>query len=126
MTFFIDFKVSFFVFADKITSLYEMPPSHYKTLLNNNIRKVYLIADSTPNKTPTKNPKKLYKEVNLDGKMECYAKRLAFVTLKDHKENFKIYHKCPLMNLSKSEMGRVSKKYLENIISKLNIKFQYN
>ena len=30
------------------------------------------------------------------------------------------------MNLSKSEMGRVSEKYLENIISKLNNKFQYN
>ena len=71
MTFFIDFKVSFFVFADKTTSLYEMALNHYKTLLNNNIRKVYLIADSTPNKTPKKNPKKLYKEVNLDGKMEC-------------------------------------------------------
>ena len=93
MTFFIDFKVSFFVSVDKTTSLYEMPPNHYKTLLNNNITKVYLIADSTPNKKPTKNPKKLYKEVNLDGKME--AKRLAFVTLKDHKEILKAIINVP-------------------------------
>ena len=126
MTFFIDFKVSLFVFADKTTSLYEMPSNHSKTLLNNNIMKTYLIADSTPNKTTTKKAKKLYKELNLEGKMECYAKTLAFITLKDHKENFKSYHKYPLMNLSKSELARISKKYLENIFSKLNNKFQYN
>ena len=103
-----------------------MPPNHNKTLLNNNITKTYLIADSMPNKTSTKKAKKLYKELNVEGKMKRYAKRLAFITLKDHKENFKSYHKCPLMNLSKSEMGIVSKKYLETIISKLNNKFHYN
>ena len=55
-----------------------------------------------------------------------YDKRPAFITLKDHKENFKSNQKCCLINPSKSEMGIVSKKYLENIISKLISKFQYN
>ena len=55
-----------------------------------------------------------------------YAKRPAFITLKDHKENFKSNQKCRLINASKSEMGIVSKKYLENIISKLISKLQYN
>ena len=58
--------------------------------------------------------------------MECYAKRPAFVTLKDHKENFKNNQKSCLINPSKSEMGIFSKKYLESIISKLNSKLQYN
>ena len=58
--------------------------------------------------------------------MECYAKRSAIITLKDHKENFKNNQKCRLINPSKSEMGIVSKKYLENIISRSNSKLQYN
>ena len=55
-----------------------------------------------------------------------YAKRPAFITLKDHKENFKSNQKCHLINTSESEMGIVSQKYLENIISKLISKLQYN
>ena len=58
--------------------------------------------------------------------MECYAKRSAFITLKYHKENFKSNQKRRLINPSKSEMGIVSKKYLESIVSKLNSKLQCN
>ena len=36
----------FFVFADKTTNLYEMPPAQYKRLLNNNIPKMYCKVDS--------------------------------------------------------------------------------
>ena len=49
--------------------------------------------------------------------VRSYAKRPAFITLKDHKESFKSNQKCCLINASKSEMGIVGKKYLENIIS---------
>ena len=58
--------------------------------------------------------------------MECSAKRPAFITLKHHKRNFKSNQKCHLINPSKNETDIVSKKYLENIISKLNSKLQYN
>ena len=70
----------------------------------------------------------------MQGRFQCqmkpqqrrsYAKRPEFITLKDHKENFKSNQKCCLINASKSEMGIVSKKYLENI-SKLISKFHYN
>ena len=67
-----------------------------------------------------------HRHTRTEDKMECYAKRPAFITLKDRKENFKINQKCRLINSSKSEMSTVSKKYLENIISKLNSKLQYN
>ena len=58
--------------------------------------------------------------------MECYAKRPAFITLKDQEGNYKTNQKCRLINHSKSEMSIVSKKYLENIISRLNSKLRYN
>ena len=74
-----------------------------------------------PNETARNKPKKLFKDLNLEDKMECYTKRPAFITLKDHKENFKSSQKSCLINPSKSEMGIVSNKYLENIISKLKL-----
>ena len=113
---------NFLVFAYKITNLYEMPPDQFKTLLKNNITETYRKVDSNAKRNINKEAKKLSKELNLEDKMECYAKRPAFITLK----NFKSNKKCRLINPSKSEMNIVSKKYLENIISKLNSKLQYN
>ncbi len=43
------------------------------------------------------------------------AERQAFITLKDHKENFENNPKCRLINPAKSEIGRISKKILEKI-----------
>ena len=52
--------------------------------------------------------------------MDCYADRQSFITLKDHKDNFKSSTKCRLIKPAKSEMGKVSKSYLETIISDAN------
>ena len=42
-------------------------------------------------------------------RMNCMAKKDAFMTLKDHKENLP----CGLINPAKSEMGRISKRILD-------------
>ena len=47
--------------------------------------------------------------------MERYANRPAFITLKDHKDNFRNKLPCRLINPAKPEIGIVAKKYLENI-----------
>ena len=49
--------------------------------------------------------------------MECHSDQNAFITLKDHKDNFNQNTKCWLINPSKSEVGLVSKHYLNSIIS---------
>ena len=58
--------------------------------------------------------------------MECYGERLAFISLKDRKENFKHNAKCHLINPSKGEMGEVGKRFLEEINDKLNNHLCYN
>ena len=58
--------------------------------------------------------------------MERYSERPTFISLKDHKENFKHNIKCGLINPSKDEIGIVSKKFLEEINNKLNNKLCYN
>ena len=52
-------------------------------------------------------------------------KNNAFVTLNDHKQNFRSVAPCHLINRCKSELGKISKIILENIsktlIEKLNV-----
>ena len=114
------------VFADKTMNFNEISSDQYKTLLNNNITKVYHKTDPEAKRSIENEAKKISTEQNLEDKMECYTKRPAFITLKDHKKNFKSNQKCLLINPSRGEMGIFSKIYLENIISKLNSKLQYN
>ena len=58
--------------------------------------------------------------------MECYSDQHVYITLKDHKENFRNNTKCRLINPSKSEVGRVSKKYLNDIIADVSRKTEVN
>ena len=57
---------------------------------------------------------------------ERYAEITAFISLKDHKENFKHNTKYRLTNPSKGEMGVVSKIFLEEINYKLSNHLYYN
>ena len=43
----------------------------------------------------------------------------SFVTLKDDKENFQSNPRCRLINPAKSEIGKVSKLFIENINTKV-------
>ena len=53
--------------------------------------------------------------LNVADRMDVIANKNAFVTLKDHKENFASNPKCRLINPAKTEIGIISKKDLENI-----------
>ena len=53
--------------------------------------------------------------LKIDNRTERIAKQQAFITLKDHKENFTNKPTCRLINKAKSEIGIVSKKILEKI-----------
>ena len=59
--------------------------------------------------------KNIAKEIKLRERIEYLAKTPAFITLKDHKDNFQSILHCRLINSSKSELGKVSKLILENI-----------
>ena len=53
--------------------------------------------------------------IKIDGRIEYMAKAPAYITLKDHTDNFRSAHPCCLINPCKSEIGKISKSILENI-----------
>ena len=52
-------------------------------------------------------------DLPLDGVIEQYNQKQSFIELKDHKENFKNNPKFRLINPAKSEIGIVSKEYID-------------
>ena len=54
------------------------------------------------------------------------AKQQAFITLKDHKDNFANHPTCRLINPAKSELGKVSKQILDRINSEIRTKTKLN
>ena len=113
------------VFADKTTNLYEMSKVDYEKLMTENITKSYKKGDESVyhiNHTA----KCIAKEIGLESKMERFIEKDAYITLKDHKENFLNNPKCRLINPSKSEMGIISKRYLEKVVSDVSKSLQFN
>ena len=104
-----------FVPADKTTNMYEIPPDNYKKLLYENITKTCKKSTSRLENSINMEAKYIAKKIKLDHRIECLAKTPAFITLKDHKENFRTSHPCRLINPSKSELGKISKTILEQV-----------
>ena len=77
------------VSADKSTNLYSMSREGYKKLLNENITKNYKKSCDEIKHTINLEGKGITSKLELDDRMETYAEREAFITLKDHKDNFK-------------------------------------
>ena len=105
--------------ADKTTNLYDMSTDKYQKLLRENITKTYQKSEPDAKRNIDIESKISAKSLEIDKKMECYAERPAYVTLKDHKEHFRTKLPCRLINPAKNEIGAVSKIYLASINKKV-------
>ena len=86
-----------------------MEKENYKELLNNNITKHYKKTDAKTVDDISKNDKKVAVKLEVADRMYCTSKRDCFITVKDHKQNFRNNTKCRLINPCKSELGKASK-----------------
>ena len=85
----------------------------------NNITKTYKKAPSEAIDMINKEAKSIAEKLELDDRIERLATTQAFITMKDHKEDFRSNPKCRLINPSKSELGKVSNLILEQINTNL-------
>ena len=108
-----------FVKADKSTNFYKLDTTKYNELLDANITKTYKKADKGQLRVIDAEAKLITKKLNIDDRVEATATKEAFVTLKDHKDNFVNKPTFRLINPSKQEIGRISKQMLEKINRKL-------
>lgn len=103
--------------ADKTTNFYKLEPSTYNELLEKNITKSYKKALPETTQAIHKENKDIATKLGIDDRVDTTADKNAFITLKDHKPNFANKPTCRLINPTKSEIGKVSKKILDRINS---------
>ena len=102
------------VFADKTSNIYE-----HRKILKENITKTYKKAPNNLEHEINLEAKEIAEKRELDHRINCLAKTQAFITMKDHKEDFRTNPTCRLINPTKSEPGKISKNILEEINTKL-------
>ena len=104
-----------FVFADKTTNIYAVPKENYEKVLKENVTKHYKKSSPNTSKQINNEAASIARKLELADRMECFTEKEAFITFKDHKDNFINNPKCRLINPAKSQVGKVSKIILENI-----------
>ena len=101
--------------ADKTNNLFELTTEEYNKLLFENISKTYKRTTISAINAISTEVKAIAKDLNLDERIELYSQNQSFITLTDQKKNFQKNLKCRLINPVKSELGTVSKHYIDQI-----------
>ena len=105
------------IFADKTTNIYSLSPEEHSKLLNDNVTKTYKKAPPKLECAINLEAKYIANSYGIDKRAECLANTPAFITLKDHKDNFQQKLPCRLINPCKSNIGAISKTILDRINS---------
>ena len=108
-----------FVPADKTNNFYKLSKEEYHKLVKDNTTARYTRTNPDVVQEINKKAKLIAKQLKLDDRIEILAEKPAFITIKDHKENFPNHIKCRLINPTKSEIGIISKAKLDKINTSL-------
>ena len=95
-------------------------------ILEKSITKSYKKALPETTQAIHKENKDIAMKLGIDDRVDATADKDAFITLKDHKPNFANKPTCRLINPTKSEIGKVSKKTLYHINSTIAKKRNFN
>ena len=100
---------SLFDFAENSTNLYDMSDTDQNRLLGNNIISNYRNCENGVKHKIDKETKTIAELLDLSKMMECSASHPAFITIKDHKPNFRINTKCRLIYPAKMNQDLLAK-----------------
>ena len=106
-------------FADKTTNIYKMSVDTHEKLLKENIAAIYKKAPTKLEKSIHLEAKSITKKLKFADRIEYLPQSSAYITLKDHKENFISNPSCRLINPLKSELGKISKIIIEQTNKRL-------
>ena len=87
----------------------------YLELLHKNITKDYKKASESDLLNINKQTVNIVKALDLEDRIMKTAEKQAYITMKDHKENFINHPTCRLINPTKPEIGKISKFLLDRI-----------
>ncbi len=110
------------IFSDKTRNIYELTREHYDQLLDHNVTQKYLKTNIFTYNDINTEARIIAHKLKVDSKLDILAKRNAFITVKDHKPDYKTNPKCRLLNPAKTELGLVSKYTLSRVNAEVRTK----
>ena len=105
-----------YIAGDKSTNYYKVGFKEYSKHLERDITTAYSKAEREDFNNVTKDDKRIAQDLGISNRVFRTSERQAFLTYKDHKENFKNVKPSRLLNPCKQELGKVSKQILEKIV----------
>ena len=115
-----------YVKADKSSNIYKIPPQQYNELTKTAIGKQYKPDRENTVKRINNDSLKCASSLKIEDRMGFMRQAESYILLKDHKVDFINKKQTRLINPAKTELGKVSKKILQNIVESLNSKLKYN
>ena len=103
-----------------------MKPQDHEKLIMENITKMYQKASDKLKKSINMEAKSIAKSYKLAERINHLPRSETFITLKDHKDNFYSKPSCCLINPTKNELGKISKKIIEQINQEILKKIDVN
>ena len=119
-------ETNLLIAADKTTNFYKLEPSAYNDLLEQNITKSYKKAQPDTVQAIHAENKNITTKLGIDDRVDKTANEEAFITLKYHEPNFANKPTCRLISPTKSEIGKISKRILDRINSKIMKAAKFN
>ena len=99
--------------ADKTNNYYSISSENHAKLMRDIITSTNKISLEQTERNINYKAKTIAEKLELADKIDILDSKPAYITLKDHKENFRNYPKCRLINPSKSQIGLISKQILD-------------
>ena len=99
-----------------------MPKEEYEALVLKNVTNEYKRSSEALVSKVNNGDKKMAEKLEIEDRVYKFSKSQSFVTIKDHKDNFRNNTKCRLINPAKPDLGKVSKKILARVVSALKTK----
>ena len=115
-----------FVNSDKSGNLYEIEKGKYKQMMFKEVVKHYREAPPDVEKELNREAKMLAHRLGIVDRVEKYNTKNCFITIKDHKSDFKTDPECRLINPAKTQISRVSKIIVQDICASLRLALNIN
>ena len=105
--------------ADKTRKMYAIDKENYMKLLGKNITKIYRKADEDHTKKSNRECKQHAIDLKIENKMEIITERSAFISIKDHKDNFPNNIQCRLINPARNNLGKVTQTIIRKAVTSI-------
>ena len=112
----IDKNKNLLIAADKTTNFYEMKPKDYEKLARDNITKQYKRSSMEAFNQVNREDGVITNDLDIANRVFTTTPRESVILLKDTKENFRNNPEVRIINPTKQELGKVSKKIVEQIV----------